>query len=72
MVLPYLTSSTVQRQNAPGLRVLERAAVYQDVLESTRDQLSTRENHAQARLSAEYFVLRTVLVSLDLIGLLEF
>ncbi len=50
--------------------VLERAAVYQEALEDASAQLPTQENLTRARLSTDYFVLRTVQVSLDIKGLL--
>ncbi|KAI9880695.1 MAG: hypothetical protein M1830_001328 [Pleopsidium flavum] len=55
-----LTVTVAQKQNDSVMRVLERAAWYQEALEKSRDQLSRQEILIQARLSTEYFVLRTI------------
>lgn len=59
----WFDSAVVQEQNELALQVLERAALYQEALEKSRDQLSPQETLIQARLSTEYFVLRTIQVS---------
>jgi hypothetical protein len=65
-----LTTSIVRKHNELAMLVLERAAVYQEALEDASAQLPTQENLTRARLSTDYFVLRTVQVSLYIRGLL--
>lgn len=60
----------MQKQNKLALLVLERAAVHQEALEIASAQLPPQESLTQARLTTDYFVLRTVQVSLDIRGLL--
>lgn len=71
MYLGHLTTRIVQKQNELALRVLERAAVYQEALGTARDKLSAQEKLTQARLFTDYFILRTVQVSLNIRGSLS-
>lgn len=68
--LRNLTTSVAQKQNELALLVLERAAVYQDALEKASAQLPAQDCLTQARLSTDYFVLRTVQVSVGLMCML--
>ena len=61
-----LTASIVHKQNEIALHVLERAAVYQEAVELSRDHLSPQESATHARLSWDYFILRTIQVSYGL------
>lgn len=65
-----LTTFIVQKQNGLALLVLQRAAVHQEALENASALLPPQESLTQARLSTDYFVLRTVQVSLDIRGVL--
>ena len=47
------------------LKVLERAAHFEDNLAKLENQISPEDGRVHLRLKAEYFILRTALVSIS-------